>query len=592
MRWRLAPPPPDEVRERFPEYPASVVQMLWNRGLATQEAVDEFLLPDYGHDLHDPFLFRDMRRACERVWLAIEAGERIVVYTDYDADGVTGAAVLVTALQALAKGLGRDSATIDKYIPHREKEGYGVKREAVEALAAAGMNLLITVDCGIGSAAEIVRARELGVEAIVVDHHQVPEKLPDCLILHPLVRGETYPFKCLAAVGVAYKFAVGLMRFAEERGLKFETGFDKWLLDLVAIATVTDFMPLIGENRTLEKYGLVVLNKTRRPGLKKIIELASLKPGAIDTVAVGYYIGPRINAASRMDHADVAFATVMAATDEEADELAHRLERLNSDRQKYSDEITLAARADVTAVGPRRIHLLAGDGWSPGIVGLIAGKLVTETGVPVFVFGRDGDRYVGSGRSIPEFDVMAALEKVKPFVAHYGGHRQACGLTIEGEANYLGFRDAMTAYADETLAGQDLRPTLEIEGEIQPEEINWELIDWLSRFEPYGEGNRRPRFLLPGLKLSGADFVGREGKHARLTVRDANGKTRRLIGFGLAAPAAELKMGDLVDAVVEIGVNEWNGSREIQLKAVDFHLAETSRAAASSKERQLAEKTI
>jgi single-stranded-DNA-specific exonuclease len=583
MRWQVASPPDAEMRARFPELDPIAVQLLWNRGLRTQEQVDEFLLPDYGQDVHDPFLLRDMRRACERIWTAFERREKIVVYSDYDADGVTGAAVLVSTLRAAAARFGLDgNALVASYIPHREKEGYGLRIPAVEELCSQGMKLLVTVDCGISSAAEIARAKELGVEAIVVDHHHVPEVLPDCLILHPGVPGENYPFKHLAAVGVAFKFACGLIRFAAEKGSPFETGFDKWLLDLVAIATVTDFMPLVGENRTLEKYGLVVLNKTRRPGLRKLIELAGLEPGRIDTVSVGYYIGPRINAASRMEHAATAFETVMAATDEEAAVLAARLDKLNSDRQRYTESIMVEANKLLVGAGDDLVQVLAGDGWSAGIVGLVAGKLADRAGRPAFVFGREGDRFVGSGRGIEGFDMMAGLERAKGYLARFGGHYGACGLTIEGEKNYQEFGRSIKDYAREVLAGRDLRPTLEIDAELAPSQANWELIGWLQKFEPFGEGNAQPRFLMRGLAITSVDTVGKSGQHLRLGARGDGARELKLIGFGMAADALPVVVpGARLDAVVEVSVNEWNGNKSIQLRLVDWCLAGSDKAAAA-----------
>jgi single-stranded-DNA-specific exonuclease len=573
MHWQTAAPPDAAMAESFPEYPPVVVQLLWNRGIRTQEAADEFLLPDYGQDLHDPFLFREMETACARVWSALERGEKIVVYSDYDADGVTGAVVLVSTIRAMAGRLGRDEGLVSSYIPHREKEGYGLRTEAVEALVRDGIQLIITVDCGIGSAKEIAVANSMGADAIVVDHHQVPIELPKAIILHPLVSGETYPFKFLAAVGVAFKFASGLIAYAARRGAGLEPGFDKWLLDLVAIATVTDFMPLVGENRTLEKYGLIVLNKTRRPGLRKIAEVAGLSLGSMDTHSIGYQIGPRINAASRMNHASLAFETLMAETDEQAADLAGQLQRFNSERQRLTDTITIAARALIQGRTDRRIHILAGDGWPSGVVGLIAGKLVGETGVPVFIFGRDGERLTGSGRGISGFDVMVGLEKAKAHLVRYGGHPQACGLTIMGEENFQGFCRIMEDHAEKELAGRDLRPVLGIDAEVRTSQISWELVDWLQKMEPFGEGNHCPKFVLKDLLVTSIDGVGKDGKHVRIGIRGDAPKEMKMIGFNLAAAAASLGAGSRIDAVVEIGINEWNGNRSIQLKIIDWRQA-------------------
>lgn len=573
-RWRLAPPAAAETRELFPDIPPVVVQLLANRGLVTQEAVDEFLNPDYGQDLHDPYLFRQMEEACARVFAAIEAGAKVAIHGDYDADGVTGTTVLMTTFRAAAEKMGKDPSRFEAFFPHRERDGYGLKPESVRRFAADGAALLITVDCGIGNAAEVDLAHELGLDVIVVDHHQVPERVPDCVILHPLVKGETYPYKSLAAVGVAFKFAGGFLRFLEGRGLGLGAGFEKWLLDLVAIATVTDIMPLLGENRTLERYGLVVLNKTRRPGLRQLIARAGLELGALDTTSIGYYIGPRINAASRMEHAEIAFDCLAAADDEAAAAAAERLNRCNVSRQQATETMYAAARAEVQAAWPKPVVCVANAKWSAGVVGIVAGRLVSDFGVPAFVFGRDGDRFVGSGRSIPEFNVIDAMQEAKGFLARFGGHPQACGLTIDGEENYLGFKAALEAYAGTTLAGRDLRPALDVDAEIPLSAATWELVDWLARFEPHGEANPRPRFVVRDLLLSSAEIIGQKKNTVRLGVRGDLPTEKKVIAFGFASRAGELATGRRYDAVVEIGVNAWNGNREIQLKLVDIKPAE------------------
>lgn len=569
MHWRIAPPAPAEFRAQFPELHPVAVQLLWNRGVTDPAAIESFLSPDYERDLHDPFLFRDMRAACERVWRALASGEKIVIHGDYDADGVTGSALLMTTFRAAAEKMGADASNLSSYIPHREKEGYGVRNATVEKLAAEGATLMVTVDCGIGCAAEIALAKSLGMDAIVVDHHQVPERIPECLIIHPWVPGETYPYRSLAAVGVSFKFACGFVRFAAEQGAAFEPGFEKWLLDLVSIATVTDVVSLIGENRTLELYGLKVLNKTRRIGLRKLIEVAGLEPGKMDTTSVGFYIGPRINAASRMQHASLAFETLMAETAEQAAELAERLNQSNKDRQKYTEEIMVVARLEAAKKKGEAVQIIAGEGWSPGIVGLVAGKIMNDYGVPVFVFGKDGDKYVGSGRSIPGCNVVEGMQRAGKYLARFGGHPQACGLTIFGDDNYRGFCEIMSDFARETLAGQTLEPAISIDAELAMSQVTWDLVETLGRFEPHGEGNPKPKFVMRGLLLASVDPVGKTGKHARFGVRGDTPREKKLIGFNLFDRAKAFVPGSRIDAVVEVGVNEWNGSKQIQLKALD-----------------------
>jgi single-stranded-DNA-specific exonuclease len=537
----------------------------------TEEKIHDFFNPDYERSLNDPYLFLQMTEACERVWRAVDGGERVIVYGDYDADGVSGATVLVSTFRSVAEARGKDPELFQAYFPHREKEGYGVRAEAVRQFAERGFTLMVTVDCGIGNAEEVELAKSLGIDSIVVDHHQVPERVPDCITLHPLVEGETYPYKCLAAVGVAYKFAVGFVRYAEERDVELEPGFDKWLLDLVSIATVTDIMPLVGENRALEKYGLIVLNKTKRPGLKRLIEKAGLKFGELDTVSVGFYIGPRINAASRMDHAEVAFHCLMAGDERAADHYAEQLNKCNVDRQKYTEQIFTQARSEILSRSDdKKAICVAGEGWSAGVVGIVAGRLVSEFGVPAFVFGGEGGKYVGSGRSIPEFNVIDAMNQASEHLARFGGHPQACGLTIEGRENYEAFRSSLERYAEGRLQGMDLRPAIDVDVELPLREVTWDLINWLVKFEPHGEGNPKPKFLIRDLKVTAAHIIGKNKNTLRLGVRgDGVPREIKVIGFGMAKRAGEVSPGATVDLVVELGINEWNGRKEIQFRLID-----------------------
>jgi single-stranded-DNA-specific exonuclease len=574
-KWKIAEPIADSFRERFPELHPITVQLLANRGIDTQEAVDEFLLPDYGQDIHDPFIFRQMEQACARVWDALTQDQRIVIHGDYDADGVTGTAIMLTTLRELSEKVGGDPSYITSYIPHREHEGYGLNMDTVEKLSEDGTDLLMTVDCGISNAAEIAKAAELGMDSIVVDHHQVPDEVPDCLIIHPLAPGEEYPFKNLAAAGVAFKFASALFEHARKNGIEIPEGREKWLLDLVAIATVTDIMPILGENRTLEKYGLVVLNKTRRPGLKHLIESAGQELGSLDTVSIGYYIGPRINAASRMEHADMALDTVMATDEKEAAMLAQKLNLCNAARQRQTDELYRKAR---TMIDPEKhVHIVVGDGWSPGIVGIVAGKLVTETGKPAFVLGKQDGKAVGSGRSIPEFDVMGLLRAASGSLARFGGHPEACGLTIEGDDNLAEFIRIAEEYAEKELDGADLRPTLRVEAELEISQVTWELVEELEKFEPFGERNPKPLFAFRGLTVSSLYPVGKDGKHVRVGVKGDTPKEFKMIGFRMTDRMSEFPAGSMIDAIAEVGVNEWNGNRSIQLRLVDVKASQSVR---------------
>ena len=332
-RWTVAESVSEEFKMQFPELDPVVLQLLFNRGVKTQEAIDVFLGPDWSRDTYGPELFSQMRVAVARVFDGLARGEVVTVHGDYDADGVCGSTVLITTLRDLCRAFGYDESLVTWHIPHREKEGYGVAPETIEKLhQEKNTKLLITVDCGISNKPAIDRGKELGIDTIVCDHHAMPKELPEgAILIHPQVPGETYPNKVLCGTGVAFKLSSGLIQESRIRGAAFLDGHEKWLLDLVAIATVTDVMPLTGENRVLEKYGLLVLNKTRRVGLIKLIEISGGALGALDTFSIGFQIGPRINAAGRMNHAVDALELLIEEDELRATELAMRLNETNNE---------------------------------------------------------------------------------------------------------------------------------------------------------------------------------------------------------------------------------------------------------------------
>lgn len=550
-------------------------QLLVNRGVGTEaEAVERFFNPNYERDIHDPFLFRNMRKAVGRIFLALQSGEHITVHGDYDADGVTGSTVIIATLREIAILLGKPDAPIDFYIPHREDEGYGMHNETVEILHERGTKLIITVDCGISCAPQIALAVTHGIDTIVLDHHEFfPESLPDAILIHPRLPGETYPFPFLAAVGVSWKVACALLASARERNLAVPLGAEKWLLDLVAIATVTDVVPLVGENRTLEHFGLRVLRKTRRLGFQKLFAVAGTKIDAIDTHVVGFQIGPRINAAGRMEHASVALELLLSTDDAEADVLALRLQEHNVARQEESKRILAEARTQVMLRPDAPILLAYGEDWSPALVGIAAGRLAQEFGRPALFLGRIGDRWIGSGRSIPGFHITDAIREVADCLERFGGHPQACGFTTFADERFTQFLVRIEAVAEKRLAGIALSPVLSIDAELTSADITSLLIDALVKFEPYGEGNTEPRFMSRNLIVVQSDLLGNTGRHLKLLLRFPDGTTRKFIGFGFGSRMDECVPGARIDAVYELGWNDWNGRREVQCKLVDLRSA-------------------
>lgn len=571
-KWQIAPPVKAEFINQFPEIPGLVLQLMHNRGLLTQQAIDEFLNPDYGHDIHSPFLFKGMAKAVAEIFSAIEQKEKITVYGDYDADGVCGSVVLTETLSALG-------GQVEVYIPHREKEGYGLNLPAVKELADSGAKLIVTTDCGITNVKETALANELGLKVIITDHHQPAEELPKALaVINPQVKGESYPFRDLAGVGVAYKLVQALVE--EDRKnppagrKKLPIGFEKWLLDLVAIGTIADMSALLGENRTLVKYGLVVLNKTRRLGLKVLMDEAGIE-GEISTQNVAFQLAPRFNAAGRLNHANAVFKLLTTGSTKEARLLAEELNRTNQERQRLTDQIISeikSAWGDVDA--KEKILFAVGDSWPVGVVGLVAGKLCDEYYRPVLVMTRLSGQIIGSGRSIPEFNITDALAKSDGWLLRFGGHSQACGFTIEKEANLEKFKKEMVKVAEAELAGKDLAPRLAVDAVVPMKEINWEIFEQLAKFEPYGEDNKQPRFLALGEEVANFQPVGSDGKHLRIFFKDETGKMYKTIGFCFGSWCERLKIGEKVDIVFEMDVNEWNGNRELQFKIVDLRNSE------------------
>jgi len=558
-------------------------KLLANRGITQPDAMAGFFGQDWERDVHDSFLFTQMVAAVERIFKALEAGEKITVHGDYDADGVTGSAVLISTLREIEKLLrakkGEQVETpgisnIDSYIPHRDKEGYGLHPVTVDYLKELGTSLLITVDCGIASVDEVAKARSLGMDAIIVDHHQFGAELPDAILIHPKIPGETYPFKDLAAVGVAWKVACALSVESRKRGLDLPEGFEKWLLDFVAIATVTDMVPLLGENRVLEVYGLKVLNKTRRPGMQALIRAAGQKLGDLDTSSIAFGLGPRINAAGRMNHASLALKLMLAETDEEADDLAGKLEEQNRDRQKAMTHMMEEAELQFQAASDWSVLAFWSENWSPALVGLIAGKFLDRTGKPTIAIGKHGDRWVGSGRSQSPFDITESMRRAgEGLLTHVGGHMQACGFSFSHSTDVKLLIDKLMEQSTTDLAGVELVPTVSIEAELKLGEIDWKLVETLAKFEPMGEGNRRPVFMARDLKVVNCDLVGQNQNHLRCLLRDAAGKSLRFIGFNFGKRAEEFGIGSSIDAAFEVDVNEWNGRRDIQCKLVDVRPA-------------------
>lgn len=585
-KWILASAPPDEFINSHPELPPTVARLLYNRNLRAQEQIDEFLNPDYSADIHDPFLFNQMDKALKIIFEHIVADKNIVVHGDYDADGVCAAAILVNTL----KNIGAKNVSV--FLPHREEDGYGLNLETVKELKTQNIDLIITCDCGVSNVAEIKLAKELKMKVIITDHHSVPNEIPPAdAIIHPKIPDERYPDKNLCGAGVAFKLAQGMLKKHKESkktvidGTRHEA-FEKWMLDLVAIATVGDMVPLLGESRTLTRYGMMVLNKTKNIGLKKLMITAGIlddegktKRNSIDTRTVGFQIVPRLNAAGRMDHANSAYALLMAENGYDADTLAWQLNQNNIDRQKLTENLLAQAQKYLKKTKQEKNPALfvVGAGWTIGTLGLVAGKLKDQFYKPTLVIGDTNGELSGSGRSIAEFNLIAALQARPKLFEKFGGHPQACGFTFKSVEALEEFKK----YLNEKVAAEtkdiELVPQINIDAEVNLDEINWKLYDLLQKFEPFGVGNEEPKYVAYGLTVVNVEPVGQTGKHLRLMLKHKTHVVRKTIGFGLGDinrhPADwknNLRPGDKIDIAFSIEVNEWNGNRELQMTLEDI----------------------
>ena len=549
-----------EIINNFPELHPIVVQLLHKRGLNTQEEIDEFLNPDYSEDIHDPYLFSDMEKATDRIYQSIKKKELITIFGDYDADGVSSAIILREVLLSLG-------AQVEVYLPHREKDGYGLSKKAVEEFKKNNTKVIITVDCGISSLQEIKEAQENKIDVIITDHHSIPEELPIAhSIIHPKV-DKQYPFKGLAGGGVAFKLAQGLLH--SKKNKKVEKEQEKWLLDMVAIATVADMMPLLGENRTLLKYGLIVLQKTRRIGLQNLIKVCNLKE--INTRSIGFSIAPRINAAGRMDHANLAYYLLKEENREKAYQLALELNNSNTERQKITETMFRQALALKLNLDDKLL-IFYNKEWSAGLTGLVASKLLHKYNRPCLVIteNKETKDLVGSGRSIKEFNVTEVLGEVEDTLLRFGGHPQACGFSLKKE-NLEEFKERIIKITNHKLKDINPQSELDIELEINFTDINWKLVELVNKFKPFGKDNEEPLLLSKDIIITNLKKVGQNEKHLKLELMKDNKKIN-CIGFSLAFK--ELKIGDQVNIVYNLSINEWNGNRQIQLVIKDIKIHE------------------
>jgi single-stranded-DNA-specific exonuclease len=534
-------------------------RLLWNRGITEPGAIGPFLSANYT-DLHDALLLKGMQRAVGRVRQAVHEGQRVAIYGDFDTDGVTGVALLKQALSALG-------VDVLPYIPHRVSEGYGLNLAAVERLAAEAQ-LLITVDCGISNVDEIGRAQALGLDVIVLDHHTPPAVLPPAYALvNPKFDDCPYPYKMLAGVGVAYKLVQALHRVGVRVPLR-----GRQMLDVVALGTVTDMMPLTGENRILVKHGLVALNDTQRPGIRALLDAAAVQR-PVDARTIGYMLGPRINAAGRLDDAIQAYHLLLAASDAEARTLADELNAVNAQRQQLTQRLVEHAQELVLQGGKEhdRIIVLHDEAFVAGVVGLVAARLVEQFGCPVLVLERGAHTSRGSARSVNGFSIIDVLTEAQELLEKFGGHTMAAGFTVRNE-RLPQFEAQLQAIAARDLRDDVLMPQLMIDAELAFKDISLDLVEHLALLEPYGHGNPEPLWISRGLQVLDVRTVGKAQQHLKLRLSDG----RRMLDalwWRAAEQVPAVRDWSRVDVAYTLRTDAYWGQRRVRLEVQDMRPA-------------------
>lgn len=541
-------------------------KLLHNRNLKTEDEIDLFLNGDDPRHLHDPFLMKDMEKATLRIAQSIKNKERIIVFGDYDVDGITGTAILVRILKKLG-------AIVSYRLPHRVTDGYGLREKFIREFGNLGVKVIITVDNGISCFKEIETANELGIDVIITDHHTIPAKIPNAYaILHPKLPGDGYPFDGLTGAGVAFKLAKALIKTLVEK--KEQDALVMPLLDLACMGTIADLGPLRGENRTIVKLGLRAMADTRWPGLSRLKQNASVGENGekISVRDIGFFLSPRLNAAGRISHSHFALQLLLD-DGEKSKALANNLEKLNRQRQELV-ELTLErafALGEEQAKEGQKMLVCFDPSWHSGILGLIASKLVDRFSRPAIAMEDRGEVLVGSARSVPGCNVVAAISSCAPLLESFGGHEQAAGFELKKE-NLQAFIDALHAYAIEHFTDTSIVPSIELECELFPDEIDMDTVSLIEQFEPFGMDNAVPKFLLRNVIPEKVTTVGKEGKHLKFRGQLLD-RNFDCIGFRLGDHFSKIRPDSPLDLAVELEKNVWNGQTNLQLKLLDFRFA-------------------
>ena len=551
-QWQLTPErPTPELDKRVPRV---VAQVLAARGVDTSEKLRLFLEPP--HRLpYSPLRLPGMESALPRLFSAVERGERVGIFGDFDVDGVTGTAII-------ADGLGALGVPVEPYLPHRVDEGHGLSDEAVGLLAEKGVGLIVTVDCGVTSVDEVARSKQLGMDVIITDHHTPAERVPQATaIINPRMPGSSYPYDGLCGAGLAFKLVQGIYDY-------FGQPWNRDLLELAALGTIADLVPLVDENRYIVSQGLVELARTQRPGLRALYRRAGIQAQGFNTETVSYQLAPRLNAPGRMDHALASYQLLTNPSETEAEALADQVEGLNQERRALTEQALAVALAQVQLHSTLPPILLVDDPViTPGVAGLVAGRLSEMFHRPAVVMSSVADqRVTASARSIPEFNLIGAFTACSDLFVRFGGHSQAAGFTLLRE-RVPELREELSAIATAALSELPLAPITSIDADIGLAELSHEALEWLMALEPYGVGNPQPVFLTRGAQVTASQYVGRQGRHVKLRVRQGREEWTAL----MFDQAEKWQDGiSKVDLVYSLLTDYWNGERQVNLRVLDF----------------------
>ncbi len=561
-RWTVSPHITPQASEALTAFPAILQQILFNRGLGTDAEARAFLRAQPNFD-PDPFQFTGMSVAVDRIQYALAHNEPIAIYGDYDVDGVTATALMVEALQKLG-------ADVRGYIPNRFDEGYGLNTDALDSLKADGVKLVITVDCGIRSPNEALHSQTIGLDLIISDHHH-PDGLnlpPALAVINPKQHGDIYPDKDLAGVGIAYKIIEALTSKVESQTSNLQLSD---LLDLVALGTVADLAPLVGENRVLVRKGLRQIRETKRQGLFSLAGVAEMKIDKVTAGSIGFMLGPRLNASGRLESALASFELLTTTDFMRAGQLAQQLDVQNKQRQTITKSMQKQAEEIAMNEDPEAFLLFAAhENFNPGVVGLAASRLTEVYYRPAVVAAQNAAETRGSCRSIPEFHITDALDQCKDLLVRHGGHAAAAGFTVKNQ-NLPELVARLKSIAKDQLSGKDLRQTLSADMEVPLAELNFEVLKHLEYIEPTGYGNPDAVFVSRNVKVRSSRTVGADARHLKLTLEDDRHATFDSIGFRLGHIRDTLPAR--VDVMYHLEANEWNGKRSLQLNLKDVKVA-------------------